>query len=101
MFRFTNPFRAGRVLSNRQFIKPSGMSNGDLIKKNAILLRRTLRGSPGNWIVDSTVIMNRDQPFTAENHVIVVELEESNTHEELDSFRRILILSRFLHTFYQ
>ena len=77
-------------LSNRQFIKSSGMSNGDLIKKNAILLRRTLRGSPGNWIVDSTVIMDRNQAFTAENHVIIVELEETNTYEELDSFRKIL-----------
>lgn len=79
-----------KKLSNRQFIKSSGMSNGDLIKENAILIRRTLRGSPGKWIVDSTIIMDRKQAFTAENHVIVVELKEANTYEELDSFRRIL-----------
>ncbi len=79
-----------KKLSNRQFIKSSGMSNGDFIKKNAILLRRTLRGSPGNWIVDSTVIMEKEQAYTAENHVIVVELEENNTFKELDSIRRIL-----------
>lgn len=59
--------------ANRQFIQKSGITDQDIIAKPAILIRRTLRGSPGNWKIDSC-LLNGDLRYVTENHIIVIEL---------------------------
>jgi len=59
--------------SHKQFISRSGITESDIIKNPAILIRRTLRGHPGSWKIDSCLI-RYDLEFTVENHVIIVEL---------------------------
>jgi hypothetical protein len=59
--------------SHKQFILRSEIAESDIIKNPAILIRRTLRGHPGAWKIDSCFIRNNLE-YAVENHVIIVEL---------------------------
>jgi len=66
-----------KKLESRQFITNNGLLKNDIIQKPAILFRRTLRGKPGKWIIDSAILKNDDSnTYTAENHTIVIELDD-------------------------
>lgn len=71
----------------RQFILKSKIRPEEIFKSPLILIRRTLRGRPGNWKIDSSLIQ---KSFTGsiENHVIAVEflangLPLKKIHEQL------------------
>ena len=58
---------------HRQYVR-NGASLNDLVSCGpAILLRRVLRGRPGNWKIDSVVI-SKARRVVVENHVIIVQL---------------------------
>ena len=59
--------------SHKQFILRSKITESDIIKNPAILIRRTLRGHPGAWKIDSCFIRSNFE-YTVENHVIIVEI---------------------------
>ena len=62
-------------LKKRQFIDNDSILETDVIQKPAIIFRRTMRGNPGAWIVDSAIISETDKSkYVAENHTIVIEL---------------------------
>lgn len=62
--------------AGRSFVKKSTVPETFVSRGRCLLIRRTLRGNPGSWIIDSCVT---DEAFCAvvENHVIVVELGDS------------------------
>lgn len=57
----------------KQYVKSSGIPEGAVSKGRCILIRRTLRGNPGDWIVDSCAT-REEFCGVVENHAIVVEL---------------------------
>lgn len=57
----------------KQYVSRSAIPQDYLTQGPAILFRRTLRGHPGEWHVDS-VALEHDFVCVAENHVICVEL---------------------------
>jgi len=57
----------------KQYITKIGTIPTDLLSAPFIVIRRTLRGKPGSWIIDSALIKDK-LICTAENHVIIVEL---------------------------
>jgi hypothetical protein len=59
---------------NKQYVKRAAVPAGFLTRGPAILFRRTLRGRPGEWSVDSVEIDEDFACVVAENHVICVEL---------------------------
>ncbi len=59
--------------SHKQFILRSEITESDIIKNPAILIRRTLRGQPGAWKIDSYFIRS-NLKYTVENHIIIVEI---------------------------
>jgi hypothetical protein len=61
--------------AGRQYIKKDGLRPSDVLEAPFMLLRRTLRGSPGRWKIDSCVITENTK-CTAENHVIVIALKD-------------------------
>ena len=61
---------------HKQYIKRSVLNKSDILKAPAILLRRTMRGRPGEWKIDSCIIKEKYE-CVVENHVIVVELSPS------------------------
>lgn len=58
----------------KQYISRRGIIPTDIISAPFIAIRRTLRGKPGSWIIDSVLIEEIDFPCTGENHVIIIEL---------------------------
>lgn len=58
---------------DKQFIEKAALIETDVFFSPLILIRRIMRGIPGNWEIDSCLI---EKPFicTAENHVIVIEV---------------------------
>lgn len=65
---------------NKQYIKKAGLSQSELSRSPMILIRRTLRGYPGKWKIDSCVIDKKNLICTIENHVIVIELPKNYEH---------------------
>lgn len=63
--------RSGRYAA-RRFIRKSGVRAGEMTCGPAVVIRRIMRGAPGEWIVDTAVIP-RHSCVVAENHVILVE----------------------------
>ena len=61
---------------NKQYIIPKGTVPTDLLSTPFIALRRTVRGKPGLWEIDSVLINDQENNYTAENHVITIELPE-------------------------
>ncbi len=62
--------------SHKQYIRTYQITEKVLIKPPAIVIRRTLRGRPGQWIVDSA-ILKKEKNCTGENHIIIVEIPKS------------------------
>lgn len=76
-----------RRYAEKQYIKMGGLHQNDVLSPPFILIRRTLRGVPGNWKIDSCLITNEVR-CTAENHVIIIELKDLSSsfidfHEQL------------------
>lgn len=63
--------------AEKQYVRTNALNPGDTLKAPFILIRRTLRGEPGNWKIDSCLVI-KEMECTAENHVIVVELTNPN-----------------------
>lgn len=61
---------------NKQNIVPKGTVPTDLLTSPFIAIRRTVRGKPGSWEIDSVLVSDKTFFYTAENHVITVELPE-------------------------
>lgn len=82
--------------SQKQYIKRNKLKRIYISKSPLILLRRTLRGTPGNWKIDSCLITNKFS-CVVENHVIVIELPSRKTH--YDKFHKLLIneLLKYYH----
>ncbi|KKR16705.1 MAG: hypothetical protein UT45_C0004G0036 [Candidatus Daviesbacteria bacterium GW2011_GWA2_39_33] len=57
----------------KQYIQNKALTNNDTFDSPLILIRRIMRGIPGNWKIDSCFI-KENFVCTAENHVIVVAL---------------------------
>jgi len=60
----------------RQYITPKETIPTDILTAPFIVIRRTIRGKPGSWEIDSALISDKTICCTAENHVIVVELPD-------------------------
>lgn len=83
-------FNIGK-LKKKQRIKTLALSANDIIRKPAILIRRTLRGNPGGWIVDSAILTEDHKgQYTAENHTIVLEIE-GFSREQVENIRLELV----------
>ena len=61
---------------SKQYIKKTAIIPTDILSPPFIAIRRTLRGKPGSWIVDSTLVVDKGLMCTAENHTIVAELPD-------------------------
>jgi len=79
-------------LYGKQYIKSSAIAKTDIVKSPAILLRRTMRGKPGKWIIDSAIL--KEDGFTAENHTIVIELHQFKENEIVDFKNQIIEVIR-------
>jgi hypothetical protein len=66
-----------RRYRDRQFLAKSRAPASYISRGPCLLIKRSLRGVPGDWKLDS-VIVTESNPFVAENHVIVVELPEDD-----------------------
>ncbi len=66
----------------KQYIANSALPKTSLFESPLILIRRVMRGIPGNWQIDSCLI---EKPFkcTVENHVIVIEIPSG----KIDSYK--------------
>jgi len=74
--------------SKKQYIKKNELNSICIFKSPLILLRRTMRGTPGNWKIDSCLITNRFS-CAVENHVIVIMLPSKKNR--YDNLHRLLI----------
>lgn len=61
---------------SKQYINRTAIIPTDVLSPPFIAVRRTLRGKPGNWVVDSALVVDKDFLCTAENHTIVAELPD-------------------------
>ena len=57
---------------DRQYVIASEVAPTAVTSSPAILIRRTMRGAPGRWKIDVSVIPD-DTPVVVENHVILIE----------------------------
>lgn len=81
--------------SKKQYIKTNAIQNKDFINTPAIVIRRTLRGKPGKWIVDSAIIKGHIS-CVCENHVIVIEIPK-NLINFIEDINRKLISNISTH----
>ncbi|MFT3806353.1 Eco57I restriction-modification methylase domain-containing protein [Arenimonas sp.] len=70
----------------RQYIGRKGLSSHHISKGPMILIKRSMRGSPGAWEVDFALIRSRTFECVVENHVIVVELSRGMPAKDRDDF---------------
>lgn len=75
-----------RRYHGRQFLTYSRVPPSYVSAAPCILVRRTMRGSPGNWKLD-TALVSDDLQFVGENHVIIVELVAGVSEEDMSSLR--------------
>jgi hypothetical protein len=81
----------------KQYIQGSALKQHEVFRSPLILIRRTMRGVPGNWQLDSCLVES-GLVCTVENHVIAIQLTSANEpangiHQELrnslESYYRI------------
>lgn len=58
--------------ANRQYLARTRVPLDYIMRGPCILIKRTLRGRPGDWRVDLHVVRKSGVEFVAENHVLVV-----------------------------
>lgn len=58
--------------AGRQFLKRRSVPAAYIWRGPCLLLKRSLRGTPGNWSLDCAVVESSEFEFVPENHVIVV-----------------------------
>ncbi len=75
--------------AGRQFLLRSAVGCGEVVRAPVILLRRTLRGCPGRWVVDSALI-TESLDCAVENHVIAIELPREWGDEWCEQLREEL-----------
>ncbi|MFA5932864.1 MAG: Eco57I restriction-modification methylase domain-containing protein [Microgenomates group bacterium] len=82
---------------DKQYIQNKVLSKTDVFESPLILIRRIMRGIPGNWMIDSCLI---EKPFkcVVENHVIVIEIPKG----KVASYRRFYenIMDRIKEYYY-
>jgi tRNA1(Val) A37 N6-methylase TrmN6 len=76
----------------KQYILRKGTMPTDLISTPFIALRRTVRGKPGFWQIDSTLVTDQTNDYTAENHVITIELPELPINKLIELHRELIKL---------
>lgn len=74
----------------RQYISKSKISSHEIVKSPVLFIRRTLRGRPGNWKVDSCARF-RGLTCVPENHVIAIELPKNISANKLVAFKEELV----------
>ena len=57
----------------RQFIGRKSLKENELFRPPMMLIRRTMRGNPGEWKVDSCLLL-KGRKYAVENHVIAIEI---------------------------
>jgi len=88
-----------RKYQNKQNIKPKGTVPTDLLTSPFIAIRRTVRGKPGSWKIDSVLVNDKTINYTAENHVITVELPKLPL-DQLKHIQHKLVNKVLDHHFY-
>lgn len=58
----------------RQFATKEGLPENHITKAPFIVVKRTMRGKPGQWQVDSALVRKRNFACVAENHSVVIEV---------------------------
>jgi predicted RNA methylase len=66
----------------RQFVAKSRVPLGYITRGSCLLIKRSLRGGPGDWKLDAA-LLNDAPPFVAENHVIVIEFSKQPDREKI------------------
>lgn len=66
----------------RQFVARTRVPEGYVSCGPCLLIKRSLRGVPGDWKLDA-VVLCEPSPFVAENHVIVIEFSASLGNAEI------------------
>lgn len=74
----------------KQAIRGNTMSSAEVFTGPGVLLRRTVRGSPGGWFVDS-VSVGRRFKAVLENHVVSIRVPSTWTKEKTSEFRQFLV----------
>jgi hypothetical protein len=64
--------------AKRSHLVRSKVPSSYICKSPCILVKRSMRGHPGDWRLDVCTIAGKSHEFVAENHVIVVELPGAN-----------------------
>jgi hypothetical protein len=59
---------------SRQYVSRKDLPPAYLTRGPVVLIKRTMRGSPGRWILDYILIASRKFVCVAENHVIAVSV---------------------------
>jgi methylase of polypeptide subunit release factors len=77
---------------DKQYISYTGTIPTNLLSSPFIAIRRTLRGKPGEWVIDSTLVTDDNLVCTAENHVIVAELPRLKIKKLLEVQNRLIHL---------
>ncbi len=67
--------------AKKQYFKKASIKPDLISKSPLILLRRTLRGSPGNWLIDSCIV-TKQFSCVVENHVVVIEILLNDINRE-------------------
>jgi hypothetical protein len=75
----------------RQYLRRNARIGRFSTNGPAIAIRRTLKGSPGSWEIDSCAI-GRGKPFIAENHVVLVKVPSRFSLTDTEAFRGKLLL---------
>lgn len=73
----------------RQYVSRKGLNMSDVSRAPLLLLRRTLRGRPGEWKVDS-YLRTSDFRCVAENHVIAIELPKDIKRAQAEKLQRAI-----------
>jgi len=60
---------------DRQYMTRNYPNKNKSIRAPFLLIRRIMRGNPGNWIIDHTIVEKKFECF-AENHVIVIQFTD-------------------------
>lgn len=71
------------ALKGRQYVRRTGLPANHLSTAPLIVVKRTMRGRPGNWLVDAALIVEKAFTCVAENHCIVIEPRMSKSNPAL------------------
>jgi hypothetical protein len=74
----------------RQYARASDVPASYISSGPVLLIKRTMRGGPGSWVIDSALVQDDKFRCVAENHVIVVQLTEGTARATEQYCSRLL-----------